>query len=145
MSWATSSRPSPAWGAESKACTRVSTGPLHTPRSFLVRNPAGVRTYPGAPDLYVYRGPVTLCGAPVLLRHGAFPRHVAPLWPAHPVELGAVLRAARRRRMGAMPLCCRRGYRHTPIPPGCPHCNHCSGEDEVVEEDFQELQEYDEF
>jgi hypothetical protein len=32
------------------------------------------------------------------------------LWPAHPVELGAVLRAARKRRMGAMPLCCRRGY-----------------------------------
>jgi hypothetical protein len=32
------------------------------------------------------------------------------LWPAHPVELGVVLRAARRRRMGVMPLCCRRGY-----------------------------------
>jgi hypothetical protein len=32
------------------------------------------------------------------------------LWPAHLVELGAVLRAARRRRMGTMPLCCRRGY-----------------------------------
>jgi hypothetical protein len=63
----------PAWGVESKACTRVSTGPLHTPRSFSFRNPAGVRTYPGAPDLYVYRGLVT-----VLLRHGAFPRHVAP-------------------------------------------------------------------
>ena len=26
------------------------------------------------------------------------------LWPAHPVELGTVLRAARRCRMGAMPL-----------------------------------------
>jgi hypothetical protein len=48
---------------ESKAYTRVSTRPLHTPRSFSFRNPAGVRTYPGAPDLYVYRGPVTLCGA----------------------------------------------------------------------------------
>jgi hypothetical protein len=45
-----------------------------------------------------------------LLRHGAFPCHVVPLWPAHPVELGAVLRVARRRRMGAMSLCCRRGY-----------------------------------
>jgi hypothetical protein len=32
------------------------------------------------------------------------------LWSAHPVELGAVLRVARRRRMGAMPLCCRREY-----------------------------------
>jgi hypothetical protein len=29
--------------------------------------------------------------------------------------------------------------------PGCPHCNHCSGEDEVVEGDFQEFQDYDEF
>jgi hypothetical protein len=32
------------------------------------------------------------------------------LCPADPVELGAVLCAARRRCMGAMPLCCRRGY-----------------------------------
>jgi hypothetical protein len=23
--------------------------------------------------------------------------------------------------------------------PGCPHCNHCSGEDEGNEEDFQEF------
>jgi hypothetical protein len=30
-------------------------------------------------------------------------------------------------------------------PPGCPHCNHCSGEDEAVEGDFQEFQDYDEF
>jgi hypothetical protein len=30
-------------------------------------------------------------------------------------------------------------------PLGCPCCNHCSGEDEAVEEDFQEFQEYDEF
>jgi hypothetical protein len=59
----------------------VSAPDLHTPRSFSVRNPAGVRTYLGAPDLYVYRGPVTLCGGPVLLRHGAFPRHVAPFGP----------------------------------------------------------------
>jgi hypothetical protein len=36
---------------------------------------------------------------------------------------------------------------YTPNPPslGCPCCNHCSGEDESVEEDFQEFQEYDEF
>jgi hypothetical protein len=34
---------------------------------------------------------------------------------------------------------------YTPNPPGCPRCNHCSGEDEVIEEDFQEFQEYDEF
>jgi hypothetical protein len=30
-------------------------------------------------------------------------------------------------------------------PPGCPHCNHFSGEDEVVVEDFQEFQDYDDF
>jgi hypothetical protein len=28
---------------------------------------------------------------------------------------------------------------------GCPRCNHCSGEDEAVEGDFQEFQDYDEF
>jgi hypothetical protein len=39
---------------EGKARTRVSTGPLHTPRSFSFRDPTGVRTYPEAPDLYVY-------------------------------------------------------------------------------------------
>jgi hypothetical protein len=33
---------------------------------------------------------------------------------------------------------------HQP-PPGCQHCNHCSGEDEAVEGDFQEFQDYDEF
>jgi hypothetical protein len=32
-------------------------------------------------DLYVYRGPVALYGGPALLRHGAFPRHVAPFGP----------------------------------------------------------------
>jgi hypothetical protein len=30
-------------------------------------------------------------------------------------------------------------------PPGCQHCNPCSGEDEAVEGDFQEFQDYDEF
>jgi hypothetical protein len=29
--------------------------------------------------------------------------------------------------------------------PGCLHCNHCSGEGEAVEGDFQEFQDYDEF
>ena len=29
--------------------------------------------------------------------------------------------------------------------PGCPRCNHCSGEDEAVEGDFQEFQDNDEF
>ena len=78
MSWATSSGSPPEREVEGKARTRVSTGPLHTPRSFSFRNPAEVRTYPGAPDLYVYRGPVAFCGDPALLRRGAFPCHVAP-------------------------------------------------------------------
>jgi hypothetical protein len=30
-------------------------------------------------------------------------------------------------------------------PSYCPRCNHCSGEDEAMEEDFQDFQEYDEF
>jgi hypothetical protein len=34
---------------------------------------------------------------------------------------------------------------YTPNPLGCPCYNHYSGEDEVVVEDFQEFQEYDEF
>jgi hypothetical protein len=34
---------------------------------------------------------------------------------------------------------------YTPTPLGCPHCNHCPGEDEVVVENFQEFQEYEEF
>jgi hypothetical protein len=38
---------------EGKARTRVSTGPLHIPGSSLFRDPAGVRTYPETPDLYV--------------------------------------------------------------------------------------------
>ena len=40
----------------------------------------GLEPYRGS-DLYVYRGPVTLCGGPVLLRHDAFPRHMALFGP----------------------------------------------------------------
>jgi hypothetical protein len=32
----------------------------------------------------------------------------------------------------------------TPFP-GCLHCNHCLGEDEAMEGDFQEFQDYDKF
>jgi hypothetical protein len=63
---------------EGKARTRVSTGPLHTPGSFSFQDPAGVRSYPEAPDLYVYRGPVSFCGGPDLLRCGVFLCHVVP-------------------------------------------------------------------
>jgi hypothetical protein len=78
MSWATSSGSPSEWEAEGKARTRVSAGPLHTLGSFSFWDPAGVRTYPEAPDLYVYRGPVSLCGGSALLGCGVFPCHVAP-------------------------------------------------------------------
>ena len=78
MSWATSSGPPPEREVEGKARTRVSIGPLHTPGSFSFRDPAGVRTYPEAPDMYVYRGLVSFCGGPDLLGCGVFPCHVAP-------------------------------------------------------------------
>jgi hypothetical protein len=71
MSWVTSSGSPPEREVEGKARTRVSTGPLHTQGSFSFRDPAGVRTYPEAPDLYVYRGPD-------LLGCGVFRCHVAP-------------------------------------------------------------------
>jgi hypothetical protein len=78
MSWATSSGSPPEREVEGKARTRVSTRPLHTLGSFSFWDPAGVRSYPEAPDLYVYRGPVSFCGGPDLLRCGIFLCHVAP-------------------------------------------------------------------
>jgi hypothetical protein len=78
MSWATSSGFPPEREAEGKARTRVSAGPLHTLGPFSFRDPAGVRTHPGVPDLYVYRGPVSFRGGPALLGCGVFPCHVAP-------------------------------------------------------------------
>jgi hypothetical protein len=86
MSWATSSGSLPEREVEGKARTRVSTGPLHTPGSFSFRDPAGVRTYPEALDLYVYRGlvsfcggPVSFCGGPNLLGVVSFPATWRPL------------------------------------------------------------------
>jgi hypothetical protein len=78
MSWATSSGSPSEREAEGKARTRVSAGPMHTLGPFSFRDPAGVRTYPEAPDLYVYRGPVSLCEGPALLGCGVFPCHVEP-------------------------------------------------------------------
>jgi hypothetical protein len=86
MSWATSSGSPSEREAEGKARTRVSAGPLHTLGSFLFRDPARVRTYPEAPDLYVYRGLVSLCEGPALLGCGVFPCHVAPF--GHPIRWG---------------------------------------------------------
>jgi hypothetical protein len=101
-------------GSGGEARTRVSAGPLHTPGSFSLRDPAGVRTYPKAPDScvgvrchYVRSG---LTGVWCF----SLPRGV--LWPAHPAGSGAVLHAARGRRMGAMPSCSMRGYPRFRVP-----------------------------
>jgi hypothetical protein len=51
--WATSSGSPPEREVEGRARTRVGTGPLHIPRSSSFRDPAGVWTYPEAPDSYV--------------------------------------------------------------------------------------------
>jgi hypothetical protein len=75
MSWATSSGTPPEREMEGKARTRVSAGPLLIPGSSSSRDPAEVRTYPGAPDLY---GSVSFLGGPVLLGCVVFPCHVAP-------------------------------------------------------------------
>jgi hypothetical protein len=49
------------------------------------------------------------------------------LWPAHLVGSGTVLRVARRRRMGAVSSCCRRGYPCFRVPTVAP--GPASGED----------------
>jgi hypothetical protein len=42
-------------------------------------------------------------------------------------------------------MCTHPCFTHQTPPLGCLRCNHFLGEDEAVEEDFQEFQEYDEF
>jgi hypothetical protein len=78
MSWYTNSGFSPEREAKGKARTHVSAGPLHTLESPSFRDPAGVQTYPEAPDLYVYRGLVSIRGGPALLGCAVFPYHVVP-------------------------------------------------------------------
>jgi hypothetical protein len=53
MPWAISSGSPPEREVEGKAQTRLSIGPLLIPGSFSFWDPAGVRIYPKAPDLYV--------------------------------------------------------------------------------------------
>jgi hypothetical protein len=109
MSWATNSGTPPEREVEGKAQTRVSTGPLLIPGSSLFRDPAEVRTYPEAPDLYISGSGVLLWGpGPTGMCCLSLPR--GALWPAHVVGSGVVPRVARRRRIGAAPSCCRRGY-----------------------------------
>jgi hypothetical protein len=58
---------------------------------------------------YMYRGPVSFWGSGLTgMCCLSLPR--GALWPAHVVGSSAVLRVARRRRMGAVSSCCRRGY-----------------------------------
>jgi hypothetical protein len=77
MSWATSSGSPPEQDVKGKAQTRVSTGPLLIPGFSLFWDPARVRTSRGL-RTYMYRGPVSLCGSPDLLRCVVSPCHVAP-------------------------------------------------------------------
>jgi hypothetical protein len=71
------------------ACAGSGEQGLHTcqhrtpayPKVLLVPEPYRGSDLPGALGLYVYRGPMTLCGGPVLLRHGAFSLHVASFGP----------------------------------------------------------------
>jgi hypothetical protein len=52
------------------------------PKVLLVPEPCWGSDLPGGSGpICIYRGPVTLCGGLVLLRHGAFPRHMAPFGP----------------------------------------------------------------
>uniref|UniRef100_A0A804U6J0 Uncharacterized protein n=1 Tax=Zea mays TaxID=4577 RepID=A0A804U6J0_MAIZE len=69
----------------------------------------------------------------------ALPRlHAAPCW-RRPPEFGAGRRSAAALFFHLM----KKPLNRTEA--GCQHCNHCSGEDEAVEGDFQEFQDYDEF
>jgi hypothetical protein len=101
-------------------------GHMSAPDPCLCRGPIRPGTPPrfgpdsGGPGMYprelqarTYRGPVFLCGDPnpTVLRgtyHPSSPR--GALRPAHVVGSGAALRVTRRRRTGAVPSYCRRGY-----------------------------------
>jgi hypothetical protein len=117
----------PERGAQGKAWTRASTGPLLMPGSSPSRDLAVARTLlegtwgpsegPGMPSWELrtctYRGPVSLSGGPDPMMHPgvyylSFPH--GALRPAHVVGSGAVLRVARRRRTCTTSSYRRRGY-----------------------------------
>jgi hypothetical protein len=100
------------------ACAGSGEQGLHTCQHRTLAYPKvllGLEPYRGS-DLPRGSGPVCIQGPGDLLWGSGLteawclssPR--GALWPTRPVELGAVLRVVRRRRMGAMLLCYRRGY-----------------------------------
>jgi hypothetical protein len=114
-------------GAQGKAWTRASTGPLLMPGSFSSRDLANAQTLLGGglgPSQGIrraflglwtctYRGPVSFYGGPdptmnTGMYYLSLPR--GALEPAHVVGLGAILHAALRCCTGAASSCCRRGY-----------------------------------
>jgi hypothetical protein len=117
----------PERGAQGRAWTRVSTGPLLKPGSSPSRDLAKARTLlggtwglPEGPDMpsweprtCMHRGPVSYCGGPDPMMHPGMyylPLPCGAFRPAHVVGLGAVLRVTWRRCTCTTPSYCRRGY-----------------------------------
>jgi hypothetical protein len=117
----------PERGAQGRAWTRVSTGPLLKPGSSLSRDLAKARTLlggtwglPEGPDMpswelraCTHRGLASYCGDPDPMMHPgmyylSLPR--GAFRPAHAVGSGAVLHVTWGRRTCKVPSHCRRGY-----------------------------------
>jgi hypothetical protein len=100
------------------ACAVSEDQSLHTcqhrtptyPKVLLVPGPCRGSNLPRGSGPVCIQGPGDLLWRSGLTEAWCLSLPCGALWPAHLVELDAVLRAARRRRMDAMPLCCRRGY-----------------------------------
>jgi hypothetical protein len=110
----------PERGAQGRAWTRVSTGPLLKSGSSPSRHVPCRGPYlegPGMPfwelRTCTHRGPVSYCRGPDPVIHPgmyylSLPR--GAFRPAHAVGSGAVLRVTWRRRICTAPSYCRRGY-----------------------------------
>jgi hypothetical protein len=117
----------PEQGAQGRAWTRVSTGPLLKSGSSPFRDLAKARILlggtwglpegPGMPSweprTCMHRGPVFYCGGPVPMMHPGMyylPLSHGAFRPAHVVGSGAILRVTWRRCTCTAPSYCRRGY-----------------------------------
>jgi hypothetical protein len=117
----------PERGAQDRAWTRISTGPLLKPGSSQSRDLAKARSLlsgtwglpegPGMPSwepqTCMHRGPVSYCGGPDPMMHpGVYylPLPRGTFRPAHVVELCAVLRVTWRCCKCTTPSYYRRGY-----------------------------------
>jgi hypothetical protein len=83
--------------------------PAHT-RVLLVPVPCWSSDLPGGSELVCIQGFSVLLWWSGLTGVWCISLPRGALWPAHPVGSGAVLRVARRCRMGAVSSCCMRGY-----------------------------------